>query len=193
MGSVSEPDRRGERPPPRAAWAPSARLQRTRRCPRAAIVGRPRWPTGVPAGLGSGREGVAAPCTITPQGTLCRVLDHERARSSAPGFATRPAPEIAGAARSPSPHPAPRNSGTSVSSGIEEFRIDRLPSGVPGFDRIALGGLPRYRSTLLVGPAGSGKTLFALEYLIAGVEQFDQNGVIMTFEETPADLIRNVE
>ncbi|MGH3490028.1 MAG: circadian clock protein KaiC [Actinopolymorphaceae bacterium] len=69
--------------------------------------------------------------------------------------------------------------------------IDRVPTGISGFDLLALGGLPAGRCTLVTGSTGSGKTLFALEFLARGISRFDQPGVYVTFEETPADLRRN--
>ncbi|MEM9430935.1 MAG: circadian clock protein KaiC [Pseudomonadota bacterium] len=70
--------------------------------------------------------------------------------------------------------------------------LDRLAVGIDGFDKIADGGLPLGRTTLVAGTAGSGKTLFGIQFLIAGVERFDQNGVIVTFEEAPRALQQNV-
>ncbi|MEA2286097.1 MAG: circadian clock protein KaiC [Solirubrobacteraceae bacterium] len=70
--------------------------------------------------------------------------------------------------------------------------VERLEVGIPGFDLIALGGIPRDRTTLLVGSAGSGKTVFAVQYLVAGIERYDERGVLVTLVETPADLARNV-
>jgi circadian clock protein KaiC len=64
----------------------------------------------------------------------------------------------------------------------------RLPTGISGFDHIALGGLPSLRTTLVSGTTGSGKTLFGLEFLMKGILQFDEPGVFVTFEETPSDL-----
>lgn len=71
--------------------------------------------------------------------------------------------------------------------------LPKLSTGIAGFDQIANGGLPENRSTLVSGTAGSGKTVFALQFLIAGVRDFGQNGVFVTFEETPADLMQNVD
>ena len=42
-----------------------------------------------------------------------------------------------------------------------EERIDKLTTGIDGFDLVSNGGLPRGRSTLLSGTAGSAKTVFA--------------------------------
>ena len=71
-------------------------------------------------------------------------------------------------------------------------RVPKLPTGIPGFDRIAMGGLPANRPTLVAGTAGSGKTVFAAEFLARGIVQFGQAGVFVTFEETPADLRDNL-
>ncbi|MEI6560320.1 MAG: ATPase domain-containing protein [Rhodospirillaceae bacterium] len=69
----------------------------------------------------------------------------------------------------------------------------KMPVGIVGFDQIANGGIPKGRTTLLAGTAGSGKTVFALQFLVSGIKQFDENGVIVTFEESPGELARNVE
>ena len=72
-----------------------------------------------------------------------------------------------------------------------EYAIEKLATGIPGFDLIAAGGLPRGRSTLISGTAGSAKTVFALQFLIEGVVH-GEPGVFVTFEETPEDLRRNI-
>jgi circadian clock protein KaiC len=68
----------------------------------------------------------------------------------------------------------------------------KAPTGIAGLDEITLGGLPQGRPTLVCGGAGSGKTLFAMEFLLRGVLQFDEPGVFMAFEETEQDLAQNV-
>src|SRR5258705_10541209 len=69
--------------------------------------------------------------------------------------------------------------------------IERLPTGISGFDEIALGGLPVGRPTLLTGTTGSGKTLFAIEFLARGILCFGQPGVFVTSEETAGAIRRN--
>jgi circadian clock protein KaiC len=66
--------------------------------------------------------------------------------------------------------------------------LSKIPTGIAGFDHIALGGLPPLRTTLVSGTTGSGKTLFGLEFLIKGILLFDEPGVFVTFEESPSDL-----
>ncbi|MEU3165409.1 circadian clock protein KaiC [Streptosporangium sp. NPDC006930] len=69
--------------------------------------------------------------------------------------------------------------------------IEQMPTGINGFDHIALGGLPANRSTLVSGTTGSGKTLFAVEFLARGIMRFDEPGVFVTFEETSSHIRRN--
>jgi circadian clock protein KaiC len=69
--------------------------------------------------------------------------------------------------------------------------LDRLATGITGFDRIAGGGLPVGRDTLVVGSPGAGKTVLALQFLAEGIRQFDQHGVFVTLGEVPDDLRRN--
>jgi len=69
--------------------------------------------------------------------------------------------------------------------------IERLATGISGFDQVALGGLPRGRTTLVTGSTGSGKTLFAVEFLARGILRSGEPGLFVTFEETPEDLRRN--
>jgi circadian clock protein KaiC len=70
-------------------------------------------------------------------------------------------------------------------------RLLKAKSGIPGLDEITGGGLPRWRPTLVCGSAGAGKTLFAVEFLVRGIEM-GEPGVFMTFEETPEELAQNV-
>ncbi|HUP60912.1 MAG TPA: circadian clock protein KaiC [Thermoanaerobaculia bacterium] len=70
--------------------------------------------------------------------------------------------------------------------------LPKSPTGIRGLDEITNGGLPRGRPTLICGPAGCGKTLLSMEFLVRGVREYGENGVFMTFEETGADLTDNV-
>ena len=70
--------------------------------------------------------------------------------------------------------------------------VEKCATGITGFDEIANGGLPRGRPTLLAGCAGSGKTLFGLEFILHGIEKFQESGVIASFEESPDELAANV-
>lgn len=69
--------------------------------------------------------------------------------------------------------------------------LPKLETGIPGFDFIADGGVPLNRTTLIAGTAGSAKTVFATHFLAAGIER-GEPGVFVTFEDTPADIRRNM-
>jgi circadian clock protein KaiC len=69
--------------------------------------------------------------------------------------------------------------------------IRKVPTGIPGFDHVAMGGLPARRSTVVAGQAGSAKTLFAAQFLAEGV-RLGQPGVFVTLEEPAADLRANL-
>ena len=77
-------------------------------------------------------------------------------------------------------------------SSYKDFKLLKSPTGIKGFDDITFGGLPLNRPTLLVGSIGSGKTFMAMEYIINGIEKFNEPGVFMTFEEKTDELLENV-
>ncbi|MCU1503678.1 MAG: kaiC [Ilumatobacteraceae bacterium] len=74
-------------------------------------------------------------------------------------------------------------------------RLRDLPkslTGISGLDEVTGGGLPTGRPTLVCGPAGCGKTLLAMEFLVRGITQYGEPGVFIAFEESVDDLIANV-
>jgi circadian clock protein KaiC len=69
---------------------------------------------------------------------------------------------------------------------------DRVTVGIPGLDVLTCGGLPRNRLTLVAGTAGSGKTVFAAQFLATGIAGSGEAGVFVTFEERPESIRRNM-
>jgi circadian clock protein KaiC len=69
--------------------------------------------------------------------------------------------------------------------------LSKTPTGIQGLDEITGGGLPKGRPTLVAGGAGCAKTLLAMEFLVRGIERFDENGAFITFEETTDELTEN--
>lgn len=67
----------------------------------------------------------------------------------------------------------------------------KAPTGITGFDDITGGGLPRGRTTLLVGGPGSGKTIFALQFLVNGAQHCKEPGIFVAFEETATRISAN--
>src|SRR5438094_9675786 len=71
-------------------------------------------------------------------------------------------------------------------------QLQRVQSGIPGFDQIVGGGLIRDRVYLLAGPAGAGKTIFSTQFLYNGISKYNENGIYVVLEETPQQLRENV-
>jgi circadian clock protein KaiC len=74
---------------------------------------------------------------------------------------------------------------------VAEHLLQKTPTGINGLDEITGGGLPAGRPSLVCGAAGSGKTLFAMEFLVRGATEFAEPGVFMAFEEKTEELITN--
>ncbi len=70
--------------------------------------------------------------------------------------------------------------------------VEKLSLGIPGFDQISLGGVPKNRTTLVTGTVGSGKTVFAAQFLAEGIRHTDENGIFVTLEEAPSELCKNL-
>jgi circadian clock protein KaiC len=78
---------------------------------------------------------------------------------------------------------------------IEKGKPDQLEkalTGITGFDQITNGGLPKGRPTIVCGGPGCGKTMFAMEFLVRGATEFNEPGVLLTFEETGDEMTKNV-
>jgi circadian clock protein KaiC len=67
----------------------------------------------------------------------------------------------------------------------------KIATGIQGFDDISGGGLPKGRSTLVTGGPGCGKTVFALQTLVAGVHAAKERGIFVAFEESAHQIIAN--
>jgi circadian clock protein KaiC len=71
--------------------------------------------------------------------------------------------------------------------------LEKLPSGIEGFDDITAGGLPRRRMTVLMGGPGCGKTVLALQVLVHGAIHQGNPGIFVAFEETARRVAGNAE
>ena len=82
---------------------------------------------------------------------------------------------------------------TSATDAADPAVLSKVPTGIHGFDEITEGGLPEGRVSLVAGAAGSGKTVFAMGFLVNGAEKFGEPGLFVSFEETsrgPRDQLR---
>jgi circadian clock protein KaiC len=70
--------------------------------------------------------------------------------------------------------------------------LERVKTGVEAFDDLVMGGLPRGRTTIVGGTPGSGKTVFATQFLAHGITELGEPGVFVTFEESPGEIEANM-
>jgi len=69
--------------------------------------------------------------------------------------------------------------------------VERIETGIEGFDELIEGGFPRKSCILVSGMPGTGKTIFGLQYLCYGAKN-GEKGLYITFEQNVEDLISNV-
>jgi circadian clock protein KaiC len=67
----------------------------------------------------------------------------------------------------------------------------RSPTGIPGFDYLSGGGLPTGRTTLIAGGPGTGKTIFAMQFLRHGALELGETGILISCQESTEVLIEN--
>jgi circadian clock protein KaiC len=65
---------------------------------------------------------------------------------------------------------------------------ERQSTGVPGMDEMIGGGIVAGDAVMLTGPAGSGKSTVATQFMVAGLKA-GETGVIAVFEEYPEEYI----
>lgn len=68
----------------------------------------------------------------------------------------------------------------------------RVPTGIEGLDPLIEGGFPPNSLILLAGQPGAGKTIFGMQFLCKGAEDYGENGVYVSFAESADVLARNV-
>ena len=74
----------------------------------------------------------------------------------------------------------------------DEANLDtRVPTGIPGLDRMLGGGLRPGRPYLVTGGTGSGKTLLGLTFLLEGVRRGEEV-LLVAVDEPPSEIIENV-
>ena len=67
--------------------------------------------------------------------------------------------------------------------------VERLSTGVPGFDELVAGGIPRGFFVAVVGEPGTGKTVFSIHFAWRGVVEGDRV-IYVTTEESRESIIR---
>jgi circadian clock protein KaiC len=68
------------------------------------------------------------------------------------------------------------------------IQTERVPTGIEGLDQTIEGGLPKGRSILVTGEPGTGKTIFALQFLFEGLKR-GEKCMFVTADEGPMDVL----
>lgn len=75
---------------------------------------------------------------------------------------------------------------------MSDYSIERLKTGIPGLDELMEGGFPRGDTILVAGKAGTGKSILATQFIYRGATDYDEPGVLVTLEEPPHLIKRNM-
>ncbi|MDE1869134.1 MAG: AAA family ATPase [Candidatus Micrarchaeota archaeon] len=65
--------------------------------------------------------------------------------------------------------------------------MERVKTGIPGFDDLVEGGIPKGSNVLLTGAPGAGKSIFGLQYIYEGAKE-GENGIYITLDSTTNTL-----
>ena len=71
-----------------------------------------------------------------------------------------------------------------LKEALSAVSLDRIVTGIKGLDEVLNGGLPKGRTILVVGSPGSGKTTFAMQFLVGGVK-VGETGLYVSLDEKP--------
>ena len=70
--------------------------------------------------------------------------------------------------------------------------IERIPTGIPGLDSVISGGYEKNSAILVSGCGGTGKTIFALQFLMEGIRN-NESGIYISFEESKGKFFRHMQ
>ena len=73
----------------------------------------------------------------------------------------------------------------------DAVKITRIPTGIKNFDNIIEGGFEKNSTNRLVGNSGSGKSIFAIQFLLEGIKR-GENCLYITFEEKKKEFYDNM-
>lgn len=66
--------------------------------------------------------------------------------------------------------------------------MEKIDTGIEGFDKLLFGGFPKGRAYLVSGEPGTGKTIFSLQYLLQGLKQ-GEKCIYISIDEKPEHVI----
>lgn len=69
--------------------------------------------------------------------------------------------------------------------------MGNVKTAIPGLDELIEGGYVENDVILITGGPGAGKTTFGIQYLVGGAMNYNEPGVLVVMDETPARMIRD--
>jgi circadian clock protein KaiC len=69
--------------------------------------------------------------------------------------------------------------------------MERVKTGIQGLDQMLGGGFFPQTANLVEGAPGTGKTTLGMQFIYSGIVQFNEPGLIVTFEEFPQQYYRD--
>ncbi|MDP2906818.1 MAG: ATPase domain-containing protein [Nanoarchaeota archaeon] len=75
----------------------------------------------------------------------------------------------------------------------EKGSEERVSTGIPGLDEVMSGGFEKNSINLISGGAGTGKSIFAMQFIINGITQFNEPGIYITFEEEKEKIQKHMQ
>jgi KaiC/GvpD/RAD55 family RecA-like ATPase len=73
------------------------------------------------------------------------------------------------------------------------LQVERVKTGIPGFDDLVEGGFPKGSSILITGGAGTGKTIFGMQYIYEGAKLYNEPGLFVTLESNLKNVVWNMQ
>jgi len=70
--------------------------------------------------------------------------------------------------------------------------MERIPTGIPGLDKLIQGGFIPGSVIMITGSTGTGKTIFGCQFLWAGLQK-GEPGIYLTLEEPPEDIKQDAQ
>lgn len=71
--------------------------------------------------------------------------------------------------------------------------MERLKTGIPGFDEVSQGGFLSNSVNLISGGTGTGKTIFCLQFLWNGISKFKEDCMYISLEESEESLLADAK
>jgi circadian clock protein KaiC len=71
------------------------------------------------------------------------------------------------------------------------FEMQRVKTGITELDEMLHGGFLPQTANLVEGAPGTGKTTLGMQFIYNGITQYDEPGLILTFEEFPQQYYRD--